>query len=63
MSAFIFVSVICVGQACTFVTSMDTMPQKNCEAAKKEFLTTKYDPSVTLAAAQCMRFKQPGVQV
>lgn len=63
MNAFIFVSVLCIGQTCNFITSMDTMTQKECEFIKREFLTTKYDKKITLAAAQCMRFNEPGAQV
>ena len=63
MNAFIFVSVLCMGQTCHFITSTDTMTQKECESIKKEFLTTKYDKKITLAVAQCMQFNEPGAQV
>jgi hypothetical protein len=62
MNAFIFVSVICIGQACSFITSMDTLTQKECEETKKELLSLPFKPEVTLAAAQCMKFK-PRTQV
>jgi hypothetical protein len=63
MNAFIFVSVMCIGQNCTFLSSMDTLTQKECEETKKEFLQSPFRPEVTLAAAQCMKFKPQGVRV
>lgn len=62
MNAFIFVSVMCIGSVCTFVTSTDSMSEKECQEFKKDFLLSKFKPEVTLAAAQCMKFKS-GVQV
>jgi hypothetical protein len=62
MNAFIFVSVICIGQACSFMTSMDTITEKECIETKKEFLNLKFKPEVTLAAVQCMEFK-PGKHI
>ena len=61
MNAFIFVSVMCISQACTFITSTDTMTEKECNEFKKDFLTSKFKPEVTMASAQCMKFKS-GVQ-
>lgn len=61
MNAFIFVSVICIGQACTFMTSTDYVSEKKCQEYKQDFLTSKFSKEVTMAAAQCMNFK-PGVQ-
>lgn len=58
MNAFIFVSVMCIGTNCTFLTSTDAMSQKDCYELKKEFVTSKFKPEVTLAAAQCMKFKE-----
>jgi hypothetical protein len=58
MSAFVFVSVVCIGINCTFVTSTDSITQKECEKVKQEFVATKFKPEVTLAAAQCMKFKE-----
>jgi hypothetical protein len=58
MNAFIFVSVMCIGTNCTFMTSTDSMPEKECYEFKKEFATTKFKPEVTLAVAQCMKFKE-----
>jgi len=34
------------------------MSQKECYELKREFVTTKFKPEVTLAAAQCMKFKE-----
>ena len=62
MNAFIFVSVICIGQACTFMTSPDYISEKECNEYKQEFKQNKFKPEVTLAAYQCMLFK-PGVPV
>lgn len=58
MNAFIFVAVVCIGQQCGFMSSMDTMTEKECQATKAEFLSQKFDPKVTLAATQCMSFKK-----
>lgn len=58
MNALIFVSVICIGSNCTFLTSTDALTEKECIALKQEFVTTKFKPDVTLAAAQCMQFKE-----
>jgi len=58
MNAFIFVSVMCIGTNCTFMTSTDSMDKKECYELKKEFVTAQFKPEVTLAAAQCMKFKE-----
>jgi hypothetical protein len=34
------------------------MAQKDCYELKQEFVTTKFKPEVTLAAGQCMIFKE-----
>ena len=57
MNAFIFVSIVCVGQACGFMTSTDYLSEKECKEYKEDFLHTKFKPEVTMAAAQCMKFK------
>ena len=62
MNAFIFVSIICVGQACEFFTSTSPITEKECAVVKQQFLALPYKPEVTLAAAQCTKFKT-GVQV
>lgn len=58
MNAFIFVSVMCIGTNCTFLTSTEAMTQKECHEIKREFVTAKFKPEVTLAVAQCMKFKE-----
>jgi hypothetical protein len=58
MNTFIFVSIVCIGTNCTFVTSTDAVTQKQCEKVKQEFVTNKFKPEITLAAAQCMKFKE-----
>jgi hypothetical protein len=63
MNAFIFVSVMCIGQQCAFVTSMDSISEKKCQEMKREFLTSKFKPEVTIAASQCMEFNKDKVQV
>ena len=62
MNTFVFVSIICVGQACGFMTSADYLTEKECKEYKQDFKETKFKPEVTLAAAQCMKFK-PEVKV
>jgi hypothetical protein len=62
MNAFIFVSVVCIGQTCGFITSPDYMSEKECKEYKKEFLLNKFKPEVTLAAYQCVKFK-PEVRI
>jgi hypothetical protein len=34
------------------------MPQKDCYELKQEFVEAKFKPEVTLAAGQCMKFKE-----
>jgi hypothetical protein len=62
MNTFVFVSIICVGQTCGFMTSADYLTEKECQEYKKDFKETKFKPEVTLAASQCMKFK-PEVKV
>jgi hypothetical protein len=62
MNAFIFVSIICIGQQCDFFTSTVPITQKKCDAIKKDFLALPFKPEITLAAAQCMAFNE-GVKV
>ena len=62
MNTFVFVSIICVGQTCGFMTSTDYLTEKECQEYKKDFKETKFKPEVTLAASQCMKFK-PEVKV
>jgi|APGre2960657373_1045057.scaffolds.fasta_scaffold868071_1 hypothetical protein len=63
MNSVIFVSVMCIAQQCAFVTSMDVVSEKKCQELKREFLTSKFKPEVTLAAAQCMEFAGEKVKV
>lgn len=60
MNTYIFVSVICVAQACGFMTSTDYISEKECNEYKQEFLQTKFNRDVTLAAYQCMNFNPKG---
>jgi hypothetical protein len=57
MNAFIFVSVICMGQQCTFFSSNKPITEASCQNTKKEFLSLPFKPEVTIAAAQCMVFE------
>ena len=57
MNAFIFVSVICAGSTCGFMTSPDYISEKQCQDYVKEFTSNKFTPDVTLAAYQCIKFK------
>ena len=58
MNAFIFVSVICIGTNCSFMTSTYSMPEKDCLELRQEFVTSKFKPEVKLATSQCMKFKE-----
>jgi len=57
MNAFVFVSVICIGQSCAFMTSPYYISEKECNEYKQEFQQNKFKPEVTMAAYQCMKFK------
>jgi hypothetical protein len=57
MNAFIFVSILCIGQQCDFMTSKSALTQLQCQQMKKEFLSAKFRPEVTMAAAQCLDFE------
>lgn len=56
MIEYIFVSILCIGQTCEFMSSKISMPIEQCEKFKQTFLSTKFKPEITLAAAQCMPF-------
>lgn len=58
MNAFIFVSIICIGQQCEFFASTKPINETKCQAIKRDFLAMPYKPEVTLAAAQCMTFNE-----
>jgi hypothetical protein len=62
MNAFVFVSIICVGQSCGFMTSTDYLTKAECQEYKDDFKNSNFSPKVTLAAAQCMEFK-PGSRI
>jgi hypothetical protein len=62
MNAFIFVSIVCIGQQCEFFASTKPITETKCEAIKKDFLALPYKPEITLVAAQCMTFNE-GVKV
>ena len=44
------------------MTSSISLSEKECQEYKQDFKETKFKPEVTLAAAQCMKFK-PEVKV
>jgi hypothetical protein len=62
MNAFIFVSIVCIGQQCDFFASTRPITQIQCQAFKKDFLSLPFKPEITLSAAQCMKFDE-GVKV
>jgi hypothetical protein len=62
MMSFIFVSVVCIGMNCDFMTSTQAMPQEQCQKMRKQFEALPFKPEVTLATSQCMEFKR-GTQV
>ena len=57
MNAFIFVSIMCIGQSCDFVTSNTALSDTKCKEMKAQFLALPFKKEVTLAAAQCLEFK------
>lgn len=58
MMAFIFVSVVCMGMNCEFMSSKHSMPQEQCQKIRKQFEALPFKPEVTLAASQCMVFNK-----
>lgn len=56
MIEYIFVSILCIGQTCEFMTSKVPMSLEQCEKHKQTFLSMKFRPEITLAATQCMPF-------
>lgn len=56
MNAFIFVSIVCIGQSCNFVSSSKPIEETKCQAMKSSFLAMPFKTGTTLAAAQCMEF-------
>jgi hypothetical protein len=57
MNAFIFVSIVCVGQTCNFVSSNKPIEETKCQVLKTNFLAMPFKTGTTLAAAQCMEFE------
>jgi hypothetical protein len=58
MMVFIFVSVVCIGTTCDFMSSKHAMPQAQCEKIRQQFQALPFKPEVTLAASQCMVFNK-----
>jgi hypothetical protein len=58
MMSFIFVSVVCIGMNCDFMSSKHAMPQADCQKIRQQFSALPFKPEVTLAASQCMEFKK-----
>jgi hypothetical protein len=56
MNAFIFVSIVCVGQSCNFVSSNKPVNEVKCKEMKTQFLALPFKREITLAAAQCMEW-------
>jgi hypothetical protein len=57
MNAFIFVSIVCIGQSCNFVSSSKPVDEVKCKEMKSQFLALPFRKETTLAAAQCMEFE------
>jgi hypothetical protein len=62
MLAFIFVSVVCIGTSCDFITSKHAVTQEHCNKMKTQFYALPFKPEVTIAAATCAIFDK-GVDV
>jgi hypothetical protein len=58
MMSFIFVSVVCIGMNCDFMSSKHAMPQADCQKIRQQFSALPFKPEVTLAASQCMVFNK-----
>jgi hypothetical protein len=58
MMSFIFVSIVCIGATCDFMSSKYAMPQAECQKIRKQFQALPFKPEVTLTASQCMEFKK-----
>ena len=54
MMEYIFVSVMCIGSACDFMTSKAPLSREKCQEVKQQFMKLPFKPEVTLAAAQCI---------
>jgi hypothetical protein len=62
MNTVIFVSIVCIGSTCNFVTSNQPVTETHCQQMKQQFLALPFKPEITLAAAQCMEFKE-GIKI
>jgi hypothetical protein len=58
MNMVIFVSIVCIGTTCNFFTSNQSVTETHCQQMKQQFLALPFKPEITLAAAQCMEFKE-----
>jgi hypothetical protein len=58
MNAFIFISVICIGQQCEFFASTKPITESKCAAIKQDFSALPFKPEITLVASQCMPFNE-----
>ena len=58
MNSVIFVSIVCIGTSCNFFTINKPVTETHCQDMKKQFLALPFKPEITLAAAQCMEFKE-----
>ena len=58
MNTVIFVSIVCIGSSCNFVTSNEPVTESHCKQMKQQFLALPFKPEITLAAAQCMEFTE-----
>ncbi len=57
MIAFIFVSIVCIGENCEFLSSTVPINESRCSEMKRVFLSAPFKEEVTMAAAQCMKFE------
>ena len=58
MNMVIFVSIVCVGSSCNFITSNKPVTESHCQQMKQQCLALPFKPEITLAAAQCMEFNE-----
>jgi hypothetical protein len=57
MNAFIFVSVVCIIGYCEFKVISQSISETKCTQMKRTFLEAPFKKEVTMALAQCMKFK------
>lgn len=58
MNSMIFVSIVCIGNSCSFFSSSQPITEIHCQQIKTQFLALPFKPEITLAAAQCMKFNE-----